>query len=356
MIDSVLKTDISIVIPVYQGADYLLELLRRIGSLRDAMERSGLPIRLSECICVNDSAIDSSAGVLSFLQPTCPWLQVVTLSRNFGQHPATLAGILHSSGDWVITLDDDLQHEPERILLLLLEATRENLDVVYAKPAGSVHESLYRNTASRWVKACVARLAGNPHIPLFNSFRAIRGTVARAAASSCASETYLDVALTWITNSIGSVTLMMTDPRLANGKASGYSFQSLVRHAFRMLVTSDSRLLRFGARLGILGMSIGIFLGLTLATMKLFYPSLIPVQGWASTIVIMLVVNSLIALQCGIAMKFLSLILQRSQGRPTFFIVDRTGDQALFDVLRRFAIFGEEVNDADLTTNARHAC
>ncbi len=349
------KTELSVIIPVYKGADYLPELLRAIAHIRDEMNASGLPLQITECICVNDAAVDHSLEVLQSLQESNSWLRILSLSRNFGQHSATVAGILHCSGDWVVTLDEDLQHDPKHIVPLLLQACRKKHDIVYAKATGAIHNSWYRNAASRWVKAGLARLADNRFINDFNSFRVMRGSVARAAASSCAPETYFDVALTWFTQNIGAVTFAMTDRRTVEGKVSGYRFRSLTKHAFRLMVTSDSRLLRFGARLGLSGMLVAAVLVLAIIVAKVFNPAVIPVQGWASTMVMLLAVNSLVALQCGIAMKYLSLILQRSQGRPTFFVVDRSGDNALLSALESFHSRCQDDHRLQLAQQSKHA-
>ena len=329
-------TEISVVVPVYKGEDYLNALILSIASLRDRMAQSRLPIKLSECICVNDAAVDNSLEVLQSLQQSYSWLHVLSLSRNFGQHPATVAGILHSSGDWVVTLDEDLQHDPKHIVPLMLQACRKSGDVVYARASGAIHKSFYRNLASKWVKGWMSTLAGNRFISDFNSFRVMRGSVARAAACSCATETYFDVALTWFTQNISVTSFPMTDRRTFDGKASGYNFRRLVHHALRLMITSDSRLLRFGARLGFLGVTIAPLLVVIIVAAKFLNPALIPVQGWASTMVVMLALNSVVAIQTGIAMKYLSLILQRSQGRPTFFVVDRSGDKRLLNALELF--------------------
>jgi glycosyltransferase involved in cell wall biosynthesis len=346
MTDDQRMTTISVVIPVYNGSDYLPELLAQIHQVRQQMSRSGLLVQLSECICVEDDPVDDSAATLQTLQQDYYWLRVLTLSTNFGQHAATVAGILHSSGDWVVTLDEDLQHDPHHIASLLKDACLNSRDVIYARPAGSIHHSWYRDAASKWTKRCAARFAGNPFIPQFNSFRLIRGSLARAAASRCAPETYFDIALTWFTKRIGSVTFSMKDRRTADGKPSGYRFRSLTRHATRLIVTSDSRLLRFGARLGFFGMLVAVILASLIVVGKYFYPELIPVQGWASTIIILLAVNSVVAIQCGLAMKYLSLILQRSQGRPTFFVVDRSTDRDLLKSLETFLAFEKTLTDA----------
>jgi glycosyltransferase involved in cell wall biosynthesis len=91
-----------------------------------------------------------------------------------------VAGILYSSGDWIVTLDEDLQHRPLAIETLLKRACAEKSDVVYAQPRDWVHGGGYRDLLSRLVKRLIAGLSGNHFVQSFNSFRLIRGDVARA--------------------------------------------------------------------------------------------------------------------------------------------------------------------------------
>lgn len=123
------------------------------------------------------------------------WIEAIHLSRNYGQHAATIAGILHTSGDWVVTLDEDLQHPPENIVDLLRAAIEEGKDIIYAQPQAAVHESKYRDFGSRGYKNFIKFLTGNPYIQSVNSFRLIRGAVARSASSVCSHQTYFDIAL-----------------------------------------------------------------------------------------------------------------------------------------------------------------
>ena len=222
---------LSTVTPVYQGEKYLRDLVAQLLVLKTSLEAEGCPVVLSEAIFVDDGSIDQSSVVLAELQGVHPWVKVIQLSRNFGQHPATIAGILHSGGDWVATLDEDLQHPPEKLPRLLKQAIAGSLDVVYAHPEGSVHGSAMRDTLSRLYKRMLSQLSGNPHVRQFNSFRMLRGSVARAAAALCGHETYLDVSLCWFTNRIGSVSLPLRDIRYLADKKSGYNFWSLLRHA-----------------------------------------------------------------------------------------------------------------------------
>jgi len=328
------KIEISIIVPVYKGADYLAELLHAVSEVKDQLDASGLPLEVSECICVDDNAIDHSLSILKSLQESYSWLRVLSLSRNYGQHPATVAGILHSSGDWIVTMDEDLQHDPHQIIPMLVKACTYDYDVIYAKSSSTIHRTFYRDAASKSVKRSLAWLAGCPFLPLFNSFRLMRGSVARAAASGCTEQTYFDVALSWFTLRFGSLIIDMTDRRTADGKPSNYRIRSLVNHATRLVITSDLRLLRFGARLGFLATTVGILLVIGIVAGKLLYPESIPIRGWASTMAVLITVSGLISLQCGIATKYLSLVLQRTQGRPTFFVVDRSDNESLLQMLK----------------------
>src|SRR5262245_49092232 len=229
---------LSVVVPVYQGAPHLAALVAALDDVRRGLEAEAAPIRLTEVIFVDDSSIDDSEAVLAKMQAAFPWMTVIHLSRNFGQHPATIAGILHCSGDWIASLDEDLQHDPKHLVPLLQHAIREAADVVYAKPTGPVHGSWWRDLGSIGFKRLMSLLTGDPHVRDFNSFRVMRGGIARASASVCAHDPYFDVALTWFTSRIGTLPLEMRDRRYAAEKKSGYALGSLGRHAGRLLASS----------------------------------------------------------------------------------------------------------------------
>jgi polyisoprenyl-phosphate glycosyltransferase len=93
---------ISVVIPVYPGADHLVALTEALAREHQRWETEGTPFKLGEAIFVDDASIDSSSEVLRDIDAKNDWIRVVTLARNFGQHPATIAGILHTPGDWVV--------------------------------------------------------------------------------------------------------------------------------------------------------------------------------------------------------------------------------------------------------------
>ena len=330
------KVAVSIVVPVYRGRDCLEELVGEIEKTRDGWSEAEAPFELSEAIFVDDGSDDGSDEVLVQLSQRHSWLRVVTLSRNFGQHPATIAGILHSSGDWIGTLDEDLQHRPEFLTRFLQAAATEGLDIVYAKPTHPVHQSAYRDGGSRLYKRLVAMLSGDPNVPLFNSFRLIRGSLARGAASVCSHETYFDVALGWFSERVATVALPMTDERYQEHQRSGYSFRSLLGHARRLILSSQTKYLRAGALLGLVSITISALVALQVLLAWALDPSVAEVRGWTSLILVVIFFGGVTSVLTSIILEYLGVVLLRIQGKPTYFDITRSSDVLLRKYFERF--------------------
>ena len=320
---------LSIVVPVYSGEKYLADLVAEIVELKSRWERAAIDLLITEAIFVLDAPVDESGVRLANLAQTHPWIRRVDLSRNFGQHSATVAGILYSSGDWVVTLDEDLQHRPLAIEALLKQACAEKADVVYAQPQQWVHGRGYRDLLSRLVKKLIAGLSGNRWVPTFNSFRLIRGDVARAASGICAQSTYFDVALTWFTQRIATVNMSLSDDRYKQHKGSGYRLATLVQHAMRLILTSDFRILRFTTFLSALTFTLCILYGAWVFYRRFLSDQPIAVEGWTSLMIVMLAFGSVSIFMLGLIVEFLHMSMLQLQGKPTFFVVNRASDARL---------------------------
>ncbi len=320
---------ISTVTPVYNGSKYLAGLIDALSVLRDDLKSADAALELGESIFVVDDAIDDSETLLRSISATKDWVKVVTLSRNYGQHPATIAGMLHSSGDWIITLDEDLQHHPKYILSMLEKAAKSEADVCYANSADRVHNSFVKDNLARLFKSIMARILNNPHTQKFNSFRAIRGDIARGASSICRHETYLDIALSWFTKRIVTQNVLLIDDRNLNSEESGYSFMGLVRHAKRMVMSSKIKFLRLAIPFGIVAFLTSIVLSIyALASAALNYEAVVH-KGWASTILVVLLLGGITILLVSILLESIGDLMLSSNGKPTFFVVDRSKDAEL---------------------------
>jgi undecaprenyl-phosphate 4-deoxy-4-formamido-L-arabinose transferase len=117
---------LSIVVPVYNSSGTLDEL---VSSILDIIDREQYSL---EIIFVDDHSKQESANKLMEIQSRYPDLiKLIRLSKNFGQNNATLCGIDHSSGDWVVTIDDDMDFHPKDIHTLIKKAEENSSDVVY---------------------------------------------------------------------------------------------------------------------------------------------------------------------------------------------------------------------------------
>ena len=150
---------ISLVIPVYRGADTLPVVVAELAPLAK-IQRSpdGHRFQVTELLLVHDCGPDRSDRCLESMAADYDFVRPIWLSRNFGQHAATLAGMASAIGDWVVTLDEDGQQNPADIARLLDAAVAGALQLVYASPSNAPPHGWLRNMASRTAKALVGTL------------------------------------------------------------------------------------------------------------------------------------------------------------------------------------------------------
>ena len=126
---------VSLVIPVYRGEKTLPSLIGEIAPLtREQTTPDGTRFVVCEVLLVHDCGPDRSDQTIEFLSAQHPFVRPVWLSRNYGQHAATLAGMASATGDWVATIDEDGQQDPVDIGRMLDSALATSLQLVYAQP------------------------------------------------------------------------------------------------------------------------------------------------------------------------------------------------------------------------------
>jgi len=300
-------TRYSIVIPVYKSSSSLLEIAERVDLLFSAM-----PDTSYEIIFVNDSPFfKKTVETLESLSRNNPNVVAIELMKNYGQQPATLCGINHATGDYIITMDDDMQHHPDEIPRLMEKAEH---DVVIARFREKKH-SLFKRAASG-IKGYFDRIIlGKPKSIRLSSFRLMSAKVTESMNKRKTPFPFIPALLFDITDDLVNVEL---DHYSRSDGKSHYTFSRMVRVFSNLLISNSSFLLRV---VGIFGVSISLFAGITAVAIlfrKLFFGHVL--AGWTSTMVLILFFGGATLFALGIIGEYLIRIIATSEERPVYYV------------------------------------
>ena len=265
-----------------------------------------------ELILVEDNGGDDSWQVIASLAATYPEIRGVKLSRNFGQHAATLCGISRARGEWIVTIDDDLEQPPEMIPALVAKG-KEGYTLVYGTHETRTHAA-WRNLTSE-----IGRSLFKFAIPSLNrdytSFRAIHRSAADALGRFQSPFTFIDGYLSWITGNYATV--VVPHSARATGR-SNYNLRKLVAHMVNIFVTFSDLPLRLATWLG-LGASLGgAAWGATIIVGRLL--GTISVSGYASLMAAIMFIGGIQLLILGIFGEYLARINFRTGSMPVFLV------------------------------------
>ena len=310
---------VSLVIPVYCGEKTLSQLLSEIAPLTvEQASPGGRAFAISEVLLVHDCGPDQSDRTIEALAAQYPFVRAVWLSRNFGQHAATLAGMASATGEWVATIDEDGQQDPRDIGKLLDFALQGSLQLVYAKPTNPPPHGWLRNTLSRTAKSITGKLLGSDAMGRFNSFRLVDGEIARTLAAYCGNGIYLDMGLFWITGRIGACTVRM---RAEMDRPSGYNYWKLLGHFWNLIFTTGTRPLRLITMLGFASVAFAVMIAFYALYGKLYGD--VPVQGWASLLIVVSFFSGCILTALGVIAEYLAVTMGIVMGKPLYVVATK---------------------------------
>lgn len=317
MNDAVLH-HISLVIPVYSGEKTLATLMQEVAALStDQLSEGGNLFLISEVLLVHDCGPDRSDKTIEALAAQYDFIRPVWLSRNFGQHAATMAGMASATGDWVATIDEDAQQDPRDIGRMLDTALANSYQLVYAKPTNPPPHGWLRNAASLTAKAITSKILNSP-MGRFNSFRLVDGEIARTLAAYCGNGVYLDVGLFWITGRIGHCPVKL---RIELDRPSGYSYSKLIGHFWRLVLTTGTRPLRLITLVGLFSMILAVVI--TGYALYGKFSGLVPVQGWTSLVIVVAFFSGSILTALGVIAEYLAVTMGIVMGKPLYVVASK---------------------------------
>jgi glycosyltransferase involved in cell wall biosynthesis len=301
--------DVSIVVPVYRGESFIEPLVERVASALPKFAKR------YELILVNDGSSDNSWAVIERMARKYPWVNGVRLMRNYGQHNATLCGVRAARYETIVTMDQDLQHPPEDIPVLL-EKLNEGFDVVYGAPK-TPPNGVWRNLLTASIKRILSNIMGTSSVRNISAFRAFRAHL-RAAFENFRSPTViLDVLLSWGTTRFASVQV-----NVAPTADSHYTFSSLARAAILILTGYSTMPLHLASWIGFFMTLFGLGVFLYVVYVYLALGS-VPGFPFLASIISLFSGAQLFAL--GIIGEYLARIFDRSMDRPSYIIRETAG-------------------------------
>ena len=310
---------ISVVIPVYRGATTLEAVVGELAPYATGgTTPAGRPYVVDELLLVHDCGPDASDAVIERLAQAWPFVRPVWLSRNFGQHAATLAGMASTTGDWVATIDEDGQQDPADLGAMLDLATERSLQLVYGQPVNPPPHGWLRNACSRAAKRIASGFLGSDQVTHFNSFRLVDGEIARTLAAYCGNGVYLDVGLSWITARTGRSPVRL---RAELGRPSGYSYLRLIGHFWNLVLTTGTRPLRLITLTGMASVAFAVVIAVYAVYGKLAGD--IPVQGWASLVIVVAFFSGAILTALGVIAEYLAVTMGIAMGKPLYVIATK---------------------------------
>ncbi len=294
---------LSIVVPVYRGANTVGQLVAELSALK--------PEGGMEIILVNDGSPDNSAEVCQALLGTATVpLIYIEHARNYGEHNAVMTGLRRARGDYVITMDDDLQNPPEEVMRLYDHARNGRWDVVYTRYASKKH-ALWRNIGSRFANAVADRLLDKPKGLYLSSFRCMARLVVQSVTRYTGPYPYVDGLIMEVTQRIDSIEVRHL-PR-AEGR-SNYTLTRLVRLWLNLATSFSLAPLRMATFLGI-GMATLGAIGAALTIIEALVVRGTP-SGYASTMVVILLVGGVQSMILGVLGEYVGRTFLSANGKP----------------------------------------
>lgn len=308
----------SIVIPVYNSGPTLAALMARLTQTIETMTQS------YEIILADDGSRDDSWAVIQSLRETySDHLVAVQLMRNYGQHNTLMCGLGMARGEYVVTMDDDLQNPPEEIPKLLAHIKQHGLDLVYGCPSTRNHAA-WRNLGSNIVWHFYRTVFRNPVTP--TPFRVMRHQLAQSVMFYDLNFTYLDGLLAWCTSRIEGVEVEH-HPRVQG--SSGYSLGKLLGLALNLYTNFSLIPLQIVSGLGFITATSGFLVGVYYLFQYL--ASSIVVPGFASTIIAILILGGAQLLALGVIGEYLGRLHLNVNRKPQYVIRhwDRSAERSL---------------------------
>lgn len=303
------KPEYSVIIPVYNSAGIVGRVIEQTIKFFEERQWS------YELILVNDGSQDQSWNEIHQEAASRPHVTALNLMRNYGQHTAVYCGLENSVGEYVITIDDDLQNPPEEIIHLI-KKLEDGHDVVFGRFRHKKHSG-FRNVGSYLIRLVNNRIFRCPKEVVPTNFRLIQRDVVDRILQYRTAYPYITGLVLMFSNNIGNV-WVEHEERL-EGK-SNYSLYKILSLVARILFNYSVWPLRIVTIIGIVISFLGFLIGVVLVFLRLF--DQVQVEGWTGVMVMLAFFSGTIVLMLGMLGEYVVRILQQISAKEIYHVKD----------------------------------
>ncbi len=300
---------LSVVAPFFNERECLPELCARLQAVLESMGES------YEVVLVDDGSVDGSTEHLAehVVWPSC---KIVCLASNAGHQQALDAGLQASRGDWVVTLDSDLQHPPECIPAMLELARTLDVDVVIATQASREQDTWFKRLTAGIYYRVASMLLGQKVMAHGADFRLMSRKAVAILSSIPGRKTFR--ILVPALNLKSAEFRFQAEPRFA-GQAK-YTARDMATLALRGFLETSEKPMQI---IAISGFIVSLVSALCIPLVILAYVAGLTIAGWASIMVMLLLLAGFLFGVLGVIGMYLANIFSLLRGKPSY-VVQRT--------------------------------
>lgn len=302
---------LSIISPVYGAESLLEELVHRIST-------EALKITSNfEIILVEDHSPDGSWEMIKKLTNISPNIHGLKLSRNFGQQNALNAGFDYATGDWIITLDCDLQDEPENFEKLLNKA-KEGFDIVFVSRKNR-QDKFLKKILSMWFYKLLSYLTETKIDHTIANYTLYNAKCIKAMSKLGDYYRYYPLINQWI--GFKTTKIEIPHAKRKDNKDSSYSFKKRIKLAFQTIISFSDKPLRLVLNFGLGIVIISLFLAICLVIKYLLTNQ--TANGWLSIFVSIWFLSGIIIFTLGLLGVYLGKMFDTVKQRPSYIIEEK---------------------------------
>ena len=307
----------SVIIPVYNSEQVVATTVREVLKV---MEQWRLAV---EIVLINDGSPDKSWSVIRELAQQHDQIVAINLQRNFGQHSAVLCGMAHATGDYQITMDDDLQNPPKELIKLIDHITSTGDDLVFARFTAKRHAG-YRRMGTKVINYINRKVFDKPKGLVLSNFRIFDKEVAKSAVRY---KTYYPYIPGLLLMHAGRVSNVPTEHHARTIGGSNYSAAKIIQLVGRLLFNYSAYPLQL---LTYVGFTVALFsFVFALFTIVKAYAIGSSVPGWTSLVVLLSLFNGITIGMLGMLGTYITRVLRELSTNSPYQVREIVSQKAL---------------------------